>query len=194
MVGGPGIACTGYTGQRLMHRMLQNYVNSIQEEKIRCGVYNLYTLCQDLHYKGPNSQEDPTTQVHRDETSSIQDLPNHDTPNQVPENQHPTNQAPLNRTPARQDPSRQDQPDQVPASQVTPDHDPSNQEPRNHDRPICKFYWKGTCRHGISGKGCPNRYPPACKALIQHGNRGPRDCTNGNKCKEFHPKMCQQSL
>ena len=151
-------------------------------------------LCQDLQNKGPNSQEDPTTQVHRDETSSIQDLPNHDTHNQVPENQHPTNQAPLHRTPAGQDPSRQYQSNQVPASQVTPDHDPSNQEPQNHDRPICKFYRKGTCRHGISGKGCPNRHPPACKALIQHGKRGPRGCTNGNKCKEFHPKMCQQSL
>ena len=37
-------------------------------------------------------------------------------------------------------------------------------------RKICPFYTKGTCRHGLSGKGCPNEHPKPCKKLIQHGN------------------------
>ena len=65
---------------------------------------------------------------------------------------------------------------------------------RKDSRPICRYYKNGTCRHGISGKGCPHQHPKACKILIQHGNRGPRGCRNGNKCEDFHPKMCPQSL
>ena len=59
---------------------------------------------------------------------------------------------------------------------------------------ICPFFKRGTCRFGLSGKGCPKQHPKACPKLINHGNRGPRGCTKGNDCEKFHPRMCQQSL
>ncbi len=60
---------------------------------------------------------------------------------------------------------------------------------------ICPFYRKGTCRHGVSGRNCPNDHPRPCKKLLKHGNKEPHGCTLGrNKCEDFHPKMCPTSL
>ena len=62
-------------------------------------------------------------------------------------------------------------------------------------RKVCPFYRKGTCRHGLSGKGCPNEHPKPCKKLIQHGNKAPNGCTLGRaNCDKFHPKMCHSSI
>ena len=65
---------------------------------------------------------------------------------------------------------------------------------QNKSQGICSFFWKGTCRYGISGRGCPKQHPKACRKLILHGTRGPRGCNKGNACENFHPKMCRQSL
>ena len=61
-------------------------------------------------------------------------------------------------------------------------------------RPICAFYRKGECRHGISGKGCPNTHPKLCHKLMIFGDKRPRGCTKGKECEKFHPKMCPSSL
>ena len=73
---------------------------------------------------------------------------------------------------------------------------PSSQvpQPRSRNLGICSYFRKGTCRYGISGRGCPKQHPKACRKLILHGNRGPRGCSKGNNCDSFHPKMCHQSL
>ena len=68
---------------------------------------------------------------------------------------------------------------------------------RSHSDPlkICRFYRKGTCRYGLSGKGCPHEHPKPCKKLLMHGNKGPRGCTLGRaNCDKFHPRMCPSSL
>ena len=43
---------------------------------------------------------------------------------------------------------------------------------RNQDQEPVKrirsYYVKGTCRHGISGKGCPYEHPSPCKRLLKH--------------------------
>ena len=65
---------------------------------------------------------------------------------------------------------------------------------QKQDKPVCRFFRQGTCKHGISGKGCPNQHPKACPRLIRHGNQSAKGCNKGNTCKDFHPKMCPQSL
>lgn len=68
------------------------------------------------------------------------------------------------------------------------------QAPPNTARGICSFYRRGTCRFGMTGKGCPKEHPKACRKLTEHGNRGPRGCNKGKNCESFHPRMCPQSL
>ena len=70
---------------------------------------------------------------------------------------------------------------------------------RNQDQEtmkrICSYYVKGTCRHGISGKGCPYEHPRPCKRQLKHGNQAPLGCTLGHAtCSSFHPKMCSDSI
>ena len=67
-------------------------------------------------------------------------------------------------------------------------------EPKNQTKPICSFYRKGTCRYGISGKGCPRAHPKLCSKLMTCGDKAPRGCRKGSNCEKFHPKMCQSSL
>lgn len=60
--------------------------------------------------------------------------------------------------------------------------------------PICSLYRKGTCRFGISGKGCSRSHPKPCRRIMQHGNKGPRGCSKGSNCSKFHPQICFSSL
>ena len=86
-----------------------------------------------------------------------------------------------------------------------PDNTSLNQRPNDHrDRSdkrgeairthICSFYRRGNCRFGISGKGCSRSHPKPCRKLLQHGNKGPRGCSEGSKCPKFHPQICSSSL
>ena len=69
------------------------------------------------------------------------------------------------------------------------------QKSKNDSKKVCRYYQKGICRHGISGKGCPHDHPKQCSKLLKHGNKGPHGCTLGKaKCDRFHPKMCHSSL
>ena len=59
---------------------------------------------------------------------------------------------------------------------------------------VCRFYAKGTCTHGVSGKNCAFEHPKACPKLLKHGTKSPRGCNLGKKCQMFHPKMCPSSI
>ena len=58
----------------------------------------------------------------------------------------------------------------------------------------CKFFQKGTCRHGISGKDCKFTHPKMCRKFTKHGTRQPHGCNKGKRCEQFHPAMCINSL
>lgn len=81
-------------------------------------------------------------------------------------------------------------------------HDGTTPERGQHDPPpsqlatrICPHYRKGTCRHGSSGKNCPNLHPKPCRKLLKHGTKGPLGCKQGRQnCEQFHPKMCPSSI
>ena len=74
-----------------------------------------------------------------------------------------------------------------------PGGEPDSQKKPN-PRKICRFYKQGTCKHGLRGKDCKFDHPVACKKLLKHGNRTPDGCTLGEKCQNYHPKMCVSSL
>ena len=89
-----------------------------------------------------------------------------------------------------QDPEDEDDEVSEPKGRDTVDSD-SRELPQKKSTRICPFYRKGSCRHGQSGKECPDDHPRPCKKLLKHGNRGPAGCTMGSdKCSAFHPKMC----
>ena len=76
------------------------------------------------------------------------------------------------------------------SSQKNPD---SSQHNQNYV-PICNFYKKGKCKHGIKGKNCNYRHPKACVKLMRYGNKNPKGCIAGSKCTDFHPRMCSSSI
>ena len=76
------------------------------------------------------------------------------------------------------------------SSQQNPD---SSQHNQNYV-PICNFYKKGKCKHGIKGKNCNYRHPKACVKLMRYGNKNPKGCIAGSKCTDFHPRMCSSSI
>ena len=65
---------------------------------------------------------------------------------------------------------------------------------------VCKYFLRGQCRHGLTGKNksgdipvCPWKHPQVCRNLLDNGH-GPRGCKDENSCGKTHPKMCKFSL
>ena len=115
-----------------------------------------------------------------DAQSQSQDLPDHTNNSEGPEN-------PPILTPHQNQRTNQGQ------NTTDNNHSVQNNE-RTNATQVCPFYRRGTCRHGISGRGCPKLHPNPCRRLLTHGNKGPRGCTRGALCDKFHPKMCPTSL
>ena len=59
---------------------------------------------------------------------------------------------------------------------------------------ICRYFRRGTCRHGLRGTECKFTHPQMCRKYLQHGTRQPTGCNLGKRCKFFHPLMCMDSL
>ena len=68
---------------------------------------------------------------------------------------------------------------------------------------ICRYFNKGTCRHGYHGKNevngvkaCKYAHPRVCKRWIDHGasRQGQQGCMEGRDCQYFHPIICKYSL
>ena len=70
---------------------------------------------------------------------------------------------------------------------------PVDQTTQSH-RDICPEYKKGTCQHGISGKGCSFFHPKPCSKYLRHGTTQDRGCNEGDACDRFHFPMCNSSL
>ena len=59
--------------------------------------------------------------------------------------------------------------------------------------PICKFYEMRECKHGRSGKDCNFSHPKICPNFSRNGDRR-GGCTKDKNCKDFHPKVCHESM
>ena len=64
----------------------------------------------------------------------------------------------------------------------------------NKGQVVCKFFAKGICKHGISGKNCKYDHPTMCKKFINHGKSKEGCKLDKKKCKFFHPTLCRLSL
>ena len=65
------------------------------------------------------------------------------------------------------------------------------------NRPVCKFYRRGRCKYGISGKKdgtCMQYHPKPCKKFLENGTRRRGGCTRVSDCRFFHPSVCYSSL
>ena len=66
---------------------------------------------------------------------------------------------------------------------------------KNNDKKLCRFYERGICRYGVSGKRngkCNFHHPPMCKRILQHGPKSPHGCKGD--CEKWHPKLCYSSI
>ena len=55
--------------------------------------------------------------------------------------------------------------------------------------PDCKFYLRGTCKHGKKGSACSYKHPALCFKFTTKGDlKG--GCNKGKDCKYAHPKLC----
>ena len=69
--------------------------------------------------------------------------------------------------------------------------------PKKTSESVCRYYKRGSCKHGASGKKdgtCPYAHPKYCRNYVMYGNKSPRGCKKGDQCNQFHPKMCPRSL
>lgn len=64
------------------------------------------------------------------------------------------------------------------------------------NRSVCRYYMKGICKFGRSGKNCPFNHPDQridlCEMFIKDGN-GEHGCKQGRRCKYVHPQICTGS-
>ena len=66
---------------------------------------------------------------------------------------------------------------------------------KQSDKKICRFFERGTCRYGVTGKRngkCNFSHPPMCKRILNHGPKSPHGCKGD--CEKWHPKLCYGSL
>ena len=54
------------------------------------------------------------------------------------------------------------------------------------------FHKKGNCKD--EGTDCISSQPKQCKRFMKHGHKRIRGCNKGEKCKKFHPALCEESL
>lgn len=65
---------------------------------------------------------------------------------------------------------------ETPVVEEVKDDEDKNEEP---EMKTCRFYRNGTCKHGVSGRGCDFEHPKMRKKLLKHGTRQPRGCNKG---------------
>ena len=65
----------------------------------------------------------------------------------------------------------------------------SSQEEKSASLPTCKFFLRGSCKHGKKGTNCSFRHPPLCFKFINKGDRS-GGCKKGKECNYSHPRMC----
>ena len=74
------------------------------------------------------------------------------------------------------------------------DHQQDDVAKTEKSKTVCRFFRRGTCKHGLRGNDCNYSHPKMCSKFLQHGTRQPHGCNRGKSCKQFHPLMCMDSL
>ena len=85
--------------------------------------------------------------------------------------------------------------DDAPTNTPSASTDIREQTVPHKEMPICIHYKRGKCRHGLAGTDCKYRHPKQCRKYMAHGDKDKkRGCTLGNKCENFHPRLCKNSI
>ena len=61
----------------------------------------------------------------------------------------------------------------------------------NDKKPLCKFFRNGKCKRG---KECCFDHPPICNKFRQFGTKNLDDKGCDEKCNQYHPNACRDSL
>jgi hypothetical protein len=70
-----------------------------------------------------------------------------------------------------------------------------NEVQRSEDqRPMCRFFLRSRCKHGISGQECRFQHMKVCRKFLNNGRHRQYGCNKGQSCENFHVKMCYSSL
>ena len=72
---------------------------------------------------------------------------------------------------------------------------PKSSQTRKED--ICRYYKRGTCRHGwngAKGEGCQFEHPKMCFKYLKNGTHRIGGCTKKSKCLYYHPPLCKNSM
>ena len=91
-------------------------------------------------------------------------------------------------------PSTSQPPTQPPTSSHPGNSGPGRSSGYDRSVAVCKFLKRGTCKHGISGKGCTHYHPPFCSKYQNWGEDDRLGCNQGMNCKWYHPKLCKTSV
>ena len=77
------------------------------------------------------------------------------------------------------------------------------QEPQGPKKEACKFFLKGCCKYGFSGRNKADEsggnhldkfsHPVLCWKYMDHGN-SPSGCSKGKDCDKAHVTLCLESL
>ena len=59
-------------------------------------------------------------------------------------------------------------------------------------KPVCRYFLRKECRHGVTGNGCKFEHPKLCFKYIRNGNKF-GGCKK-EQCRFYHPKLCNESL
>ena len=80
---------------------------------------------------------------------------------------------------------------------VTPENQANKNERQNSNdkksKTICKYYLQKECRYGRVGKECNFSHPKMCVKFTNNGDKK-GGCKKGQTCKDYHPKLCWNSL
>ena len=152
------------------------------------GVHLLCQACEENHIplEEPSSQSRPRADAITQECSiqNSTNLPHHNSP-QTAESESETQ---IQDSTTSSDTTTQQQ-------QVVEQDQNQPQRSRTPKKDItCRFFAKGSCRHGAKGENCEYNHPEVCQKFIQFGTRQPRGCNLAKACSRFHPRMCINSL
>ena len=55
---------------------------------------------------------------------------------------------------------------------------------------VCKYYGRGTCKHGQKGEGCHYSHPKKCIKFMRFAREEGRSCRD-KSCTYYHPPLCR---
>ena len=213
----PSLLACSVCGQEVHHKcykplaVLDNNGLTVMEAlKMIPGFHHLCPSCEDAiipderlierrALQPPHLSRSQDHNVHKDDKQHQQSPLQQPSPLQQEQEQKQQHHQPpvLKKQPPPQEPPKPPHHATSPTDDSSPHADETHHDDDREScqkNQTCRHYKNNTCRFGISGKGCSFVHPKRCSKLMNHGTRAGKGCNKGNKCEDFHPKMCPLSI